>query len=75
LKAFPQQIRRVDVIFKGLECKHTQKQAIREVYALVPGVPQYIDWSDSMISFDKSDHPDCIPNPGRSALVLKDGNG
>lgn len=54
------------MIFRGLESKRAKKQTMRQVYALVPGVPQYLDWSD----FDRSDHPDFIPNPGKSALVL-----
>lgn len=43
---------------------------MREVYALVPRVSQYLDWSDSTISFGKDDQPEFIPNPGKSALVL-----
>lgn len=57
-KGCPQQIQRVNIIFRGHKSKHTQKQAISEVYSLVPGVSQYLDWSDSMISFDQSDQAD-----------------
>lgn len=33
-------------------------------------MPQRLDGSDSVISFDRTVHPDYIPHPGRSALVL-----
>lgn len=44
--------------------------AHRELYGMVPGIPQYLDWSDSVISFDQSDHPDYVPHPGKVALVF-----
>ena len=58
------------MIFRGLESKRAQKQALREVYALVLGVPQLLDWSDCTISFGLTDHPYYIPNPGKNALVV-----
>lgn len=58
------------MIFRGLESKRAQKQAIRDVCTLVLDVPQYLDLSDSVISFDQFDHPDFLPNLGKSALVL-----
>lgn len=58
------------MIFHGLESKHAQKQALKEVYALVPRVPQYLDWSECMISFGQIDHPDYIPNPSKTALIV-----
>lgn len=64
-----QQVCRVNMIFKGIESKRARRQAIKDVYTLVPDVPQYLDWSDSVIPFDQSDHPDFIPNPGQPSLV------
>jgi hypothetical protein len=30
--------------------------------------PVYLDWSDKPITFDKGDHPDYVPSPGRYPL-------
>src|SRR5438128_1902498 len=32
--------------------------------------PKYFKWSEAPITFDRSDHPDNIPHPGRYPLVL-----
>jgi hypothetical protein len=32
--------------------------------------PVYLDWSDKPITFDRDDHPDCVPSPGRYPLVV-----
>jgi hypothetical protein len=32
--------------------------------------PIYLDWSDRAITFNRDDHPDYIPNPGRYPLVV-----
>ena len=32
--------------------------------------PQYLDWSQEAITFDRDDHPDYIPNPRRYPLVV-----
>jgi hypothetical protein len=32
--------------------------------------PVYLDWSDKPITFDRGDHPDCVPSPGRYPLVV-----
>lgn len=69
-KVFPQEVCQVNMKFHDIESKRAQKLVIKEVYALVPGVPQYLDRSDAAISFDQSDHLDYIPYPAKSALVL-----
>lgn len=58
------------MIFRVLKSKHTQKQALREVYALVPGVPQYLDWSNHTIYFGQEDHLEYIPNPCKTTLIV-----
>jgi hypothetical protein len=58
------------MMFRGPESKRAQKQSLWEVYALVPGVPKLLDWSDHTISFGLTDHPEYIPNPGKNALVV-----
>ena len=30
----------------------------------------YLDWSDKAITFDRDDHPDYVPNPGKYPLVV-----
>ena len=32
--------------------------------------PEFLNWSDTSITFDKRDHPRQVPRPGHSALVL-----
>jgi hypothetical protein len=32
--------------------------------------PVYLDWSDKTITFDRDDHQDYIPNPGKYPLVI-----
>jgi hypothetical protein len=33
-------------------------------------VTKYLDWAQTPITFDQSDHPADIPTPGRQALVV-----
>src|SRR5438132_535649 len=49
-----------------------QKQNLtaREINAITPVTPKYLKWSEAPITFDRSDHPDNIPHPGRYPLVL-----
>ena len=42
-----------------------------EFNATVPNVPQFLDWSDTPITWDRSDHPDGIPHTRTYALVVK----
>jgi hypothetical protein len=36
-----------------------------------PASPEYLNWLDHPIGFDRSDHPLKIPRPGHHALVLE----
>ena len=36
----------------------------------MPAVPQYLDWSEAPITWDRSDHPPVVYRPGRYALVV-----
>ena len=47
-----------------------RKQERREVFSVEVATPAYLDWSDKAITFDRDDHPDYIPNPGRYPLVV-----
>lgn len=58
------------IIFHGLDSKSSQNLRSREVNATVPAVPQWLNWSEIPIGFDRSDHIDHVPHPGKHALVV-----
>ena len=41
-----------------------------EVNEAAPLVLSYMKWADTTVTFDQSDHPPHIPNPGRHALIV-----
>jgi hypothetical protein len=47
-----------------------RKQERREVCLVKVAAPVYLDWSDKPITFDRDDHPDFMPSPGRYPLVV-----
>jgi hypothetical protein len=47
-----------------------RKQEHWEVFSVEVATPIYLDWLDRAITFDRDDHPDYIPNPGRYPLVV-----
>jgi hypothetical protein len=47
-----------------------RKQERREVCSVKVAALVYLDWSDKPITFDKGDHPDYVPSPGRYPLVV-----
>ena len=61
------------MIFGGsmaYDSKRHQKIARREVYTAGPATPAFLRWSESAITFDRADHPDAVPHPGRYPLVV-----
>nr|CAE75991.1 B1160F02.22 [Oryza sativa Japonica Group] len=52
------------------ESKRKQKLTEREINAVQPDTPQYLQWSETAIKFDRSNHPDRVVHPGRYRLVL-----
>jgi hypothetical protein len=42
----------------------------QEVCLVKVAAPVYLDWSDKPITFDRGDHPDFVPSPGRYPLVV-----
>src|SRR5207253_8637958 len=46
------------------------KLVAREINAITPAIPKYLKWSKVPITFDRADHPDRVPHPGRYPLVL-----
>ena len=52
------------MIFRGsaaYNSKRRQKLARREVYTAEPTAPSFLRWSESAITFDRTDHPESVP--------------
>ena len=47
-----------------------QKITRREVYMAQQATPPFLRWSESAITFNRTDHPDAILHPGRYSLVV-----
>jgi hypothetical protein len=47
-----------------------RKQERWEVCSVKVVAPAYLDWSDKPITFDRDDHSDFVPSPGRYPLVI-----
>jgi hypothetical protein len=47
-----------------------RKQERWEVCLVKVAAPVYLDWSDKPVTFDRGDHPDFVPSPGRYPLVV-----
>jgi hypothetical protein len=63
----------VNYIFGGpdsYEPRRKEKLTAREVLAVSSATPKYLTWSKVPITFDRSDHPDFIPKPGRYPLAV-----
>jgi hypothetical protein len=61
------------MIFGGpatYESMRRQKFTRREVYAAEPATPAFLRWSESAITFDRSDHPSSVLQPGRCPLMV-----
>ena len=61
------------MIFGGsaaYDSKHRQKLARREVYTDELAMPTFLQWSESTITFDWTDHPESVPQPRRYLLVV-----
>ena len=46
------------------DSKHRQKLARRKFYMAKPVAPSFLRWSESAITFDRTDHPEYVPQPG-----------
>ena len=61
------------MIFGGsvaYDSNHRQKLAHREVYMAEPTMPSFLQWSESAITFDRTDNPESVLQPGRYPLVV-----
>jgi hypothetical protein len=47
-----------------------RKQERREVCSVKVAALVYLDWSDKPITFDRDDHPDRVPSPGKYPLIV-----
>jgi hypothetical protein len=64
----------VPMIQRGRPMNKVQRKRAREVFHAKhapPATPEYLNWSENPIGFDRSDHPLKIPRPGHHALVLE----
>jgi hypothetical protein len=64
----------VPMIQRGCSTNWVQRKCRREVFHAKhapPALPEYLNWSEHPIGFDRSDHPPKIPRPGHHALVLE----
>src|SRR5947207_13664933 len=70
---FPVPEHQLNMIYGGTEAyesKRKQKLIAREINAVTPATPKYLKWSEVPITFDRTDHLDRVPHPGRYLLVL-----
>ena len=61
------------MIFGGsaaYDSKRRQKVTRHEVYTVEPATPAFLRWSESTITFDWTDHPESVPQPGIYPLVV-----
>ena len=61
------------MIFGGstaYDSKHRLKVTRRQVYMAQLVTPLFLRWSESAITFDRTDHPDSVPYLGRYPLVV-----
>jgi hypothetical protein len=72
-EAFPPPRGFVPMIQRGRPTRVQRKRG-REVFHTEhapPASPEYLNWSEHPIGFDRSNHPPKIPCPGHHALVLE----
>jgi hypothetical protein len=73
-EAFPLPRGFIPMIQRGCPTNWVQRKREREVFHAEhapPASPEYLNWSDHPIGFDRSDYPPKIPRPGHHALVLE----
>jgi hypothetical protein len=70
---FPKEVGDVMMIFSGtLAClpRHKYKRILQEIYHVEPIVCSYLRWFETAITYDRTDHPNHIPQPGAYPLVV-----
>ena len=46
------------------------RRSRHEVYTAQPATPPFLQWLESTITFNQTDHSDTVPHPGRYMLVV-----
>ena len=67
---FPRVDEECNLTFLATPSAKKLKQAMREINATVPPTPKYLKYAKTPITWDQSDHPDNIPEPGTHALIV-----
>src|SRR5438128_8897599 len=70
---FPDPEHQLNMIYGGLdayESKRKQKLTAREINAVIPVTPKYLNWSEAPITFDRWDPSGQQPSPRSLPLVL-----
>jgi hypothetical protein len=60
-------------IYSGLvphESRRKLKLTGRVIHSVSATVPEYLHWSESLITFNRTDNSDIIPKPGRFPLII-----
>ena len=73
-EAYPPSRGRICMIQEGRPSNRHQKQISRQVYLAAtsyPAVLDYLNGSETDITFSREDHPPAVPRPGHAALVLE----
>jgi hypothetical protein len=52
------------------ESERKRKLTSWAIHAICPATLEYLRWSESLITFDQTNHLDSIPNPGRFSLIV-----
>src|SRR3954471_3827933 len=67
---YPRQDAAYMIFTSELEDKGSRRARDQAVNAIMPAVPQYMHWSDNLITWGREDHLGLMPNPGSYALVV-----
>jgi hypothetical protein len=70
---FPGEDGAVHMIFRGSPARPSrrrEKLIRREVMNTDVATPSYLKWLEDLITFDRKDHPDTVPQPGSYPLVV-----
>ena len=68
--AYPDQ-NSANIVFTSLgDDKSSERLLRQEVNTVVPAKPEFMHWSDRLITWTREDHPAIMPSPGGYALVL-----
>jgi hypothetical protein len=73
-EAFPPPRGFMPMIQRGRPMNKVKRKRATEVFHVEhapPATPEYLNWSEHPIGFDRSDHPPKILRPGHHALVLE----